>query len=85
MARDLGVHPGTLGNWVQAERRRSAGGGLSADERGLCWCACAPRTPSWAWSRCAQVIRGRLGQGGDKVSVAALIAAYRTQLGIPHA
>ena len=33
VARDLGIHAGTLGNWVQAERRRSAGGALSEDER----------------------------------------------------
>lgn len=29
----MDVHPGTLGNWVQAERRRGAGGALSEDER----------------------------------------------------
>ena len=33
VARDLGMHPGTLGNWAQAERRRRAGGALSEDER----------------------------------------------------
>lgn len=33
VARDLGIHAGTLGNWVQAERRRGAGGALSEDER----------------------------------------------------
>ena len=33
VARDLGMHLGTLGNWVQAERRRSAGSALSEDER----------------------------------------------------
>jgi len=35
VARELGVNEGTLGNWVNADRRRrEAGGGeLSADER----------------------------------------------------
>ena len=33
VARDLGIHAGTLGNWVAAERRRTAGGALSEDER----------------------------------------------------
>ena len=34
MARDLGVNPGTLGNWVAQHRAASGGGGaLSGDER----------------------------------------------------
>jgi transposase len=35
VAEDLGLNPGTLGNWVAADRRRreSGGGGLSVDER----------------------------------------------------
>lgn len=33
VARDLGIHAGTLGNWVAAERRRGAGGPMSEDER----------------------------------------------------
>ena len=35
VARDLGINPGTLGNWVDAERRRrsEADGALSEDER----------------------------------------------------
>ncbi len=35
VARDLGVNEGTLGNWVNADRRRRDGGGgvLSEDER----------------------------------------------------
>jgi transposase len=34
-ARERGVNDGTLGNWVNADRRRRAGGngGLSEDER----------------------------------------------------
>ena len=33
VARDLGMHPGTLGNWVKAERGRGRGGPLDGDER----------------------------------------------------
>lgn len=35
VARDLGVNPGTLGNWVAQARAAAAGGGgvLSGDER----------------------------------------------------
>ena len=36
IARELGVHDGTLGNWVNADRRRrerGGGGALSEDER----------------------------------------------------
>jgi transposase len=34
VARDLGINSGTLGNWVNADRSRSGGGGIiSEDER----------------------------------------------------
>lgn len=37
VARELGIHDGTLGNWVNDDRRRrdegNGGGGLSEDER----------------------------------------------------
>lgn len=33
VARDLGIHAGTLGNWVKAERRDGGEGALDADER----------------------------------------------------
>ena len=35
VARELGIHDGTLGNWVNADRRRRerGGGALSEDER----------------------------------------------------
>ena len=35
VARELGIHDGTLGNWVNTERRRREGGGgtLGEDER----------------------------------------------------
>src|SRR4051812_47084642 len=36
VARDLGIHDGTLGNWVNADRRRrgEGNGGLGEGERG---------------------------------------------------
>jgi transposase len=40
VARDLGINPGTLGNWVDADRRRrgEGDGALGEDERaGLAW------------------------------------------------
>ena len=33
VARDLGIHAGTLGNWVKAARQQSGEGALDADER----------------------------------------------------
>lgn len=33
VARDLGIHAGTLGNWVKAERHGAGEGTLDADER----------------------------------------------------
>jgi len=34
VARELGIHPGTLDNWVVADRKQQAGNGvLSPDER----------------------------------------------------
>src|SRR5690606_2075783 len=36
-------------------------------------------------SHSPQALRGRVGQGGDEVSVAAFIASQRTEHGVPHA
>ena len=33
VARDLGIHAGTLGNWVKAERHDAGEGALAGDER----------------------------------------------------
>jgi transposase len=34
VARDLGIHEGTLGNWVAQDRAGGNGEGLTVDERG---------------------------------------------------
>ena len=51
VAKDLGINEGTLGNWVNADkRRRSDGNGaLSEDERTELP-GCGRRTRSWRWS-----------------------------------
>ena len=47
VARDLGINSGTLGNWVDADRRRrgEGDGALSEDERAEL-ARCVRRTPS---------------------------------------
>ena len=51
VARDLGINEGTLGNWVNADRRRrgDGNGALGEDERAEL-AGCGGRTPSWRWS-----------------------------------
>ena len=50
VARSIGVVDGTLGNWVaKARKERSAGTGVTADERAENTC-CVRRTRSCGWS-----------------------------------
>src|SRR5215470_9197805 len=51
VARDLGVNEGTLGNWVNADKRRR-GMALARWTRmsGRSWPGCVRRTPSWRWN-----------------------------------
>ena len=51
VARDLGIHDGTLANWVNADRRRRSGGGRWVRMSGRSWPGCGRRKrPSWRWS-----------------------------------
>jgi hypothetical protein len=79
IARDLGVNPGTLGNWVDKDKaaRGEGDGPLGvADEA-------ERRTPNG--TGCPQAISGPVGEGGDEVSVARFIADQRTFYRVPHA
>jgi transposase len=50
VAKDLGINEGTLGNWVNADkRRRSDGNGALTEDERLSWPGCGKRTRSWRW------------------------------------
>ena len=87
VARDLGVNEGTLGNWVNSDRRqRGDGNGALGEDEQAKPARLRRRTRGRRWSVMCSALGGPLGQGRDgPVAVAALIAAQREQHGIPHA
>ena len=83
VARDLGIHAGTLGNWVAVHKRRSRA--ARRRRAGRAGAAAAPLRGTGDGARRSQTIRGPLGERGDKVSVARFVASQRTEHRIPHA
>ncbi len=86
VARDLGINEGTLGNWVNQDKRargEAAAGGLSEDERAEL-ARLRKENAELAMEVSPQALRGPVGQGGDEVSVAAFISSQRTEHGVPH-
>ncbi|MGH3901578.1 MAG: IS3 family transposase [Pseudonocardiaceae bacterium] len=88
MARELGVHDGTLGNWVNADRRRRerGGGRLSEDERAEL--VRLRKHCAELQMRCDVLKRSValwVGEAMGRLAVAAFIAAQRDDHGVPHA
>jgi transposase len=87
VARDLGVNAGTLGNRVNADKRRRGDGTGALDEDEQAELTRLRReNAELAMERDVLIAqRGPLGQGRDgAVAVAALIAAQRDRHRIPH-
>ena len=50
VARDLGLHGGTLGNWVAAQRRDGGDAMHWMSTSAPSWCGCGAAARSWRWS-----------------------------------
>ena len=86
VARDLGIHEGTLGNWVAKDRaERDGTQGLSVDDAAELKTATGRKRRAADGARCFKTLGGPVGEGGDEMSVARFIADQRTMHGVPHA
>ena len=62
IARDLGVHPGTLGNWVAKDRAEHEGAhGLSTGDIARAEAVARRERPAADGARCFKTIGGSLG------------------------